>query len=200
MCHKNTSTVDIADSICQQCHNHHFLWWETGIQYISCESINGGSVMWRVHHSSISIIRIITPILFVSIIVIVFSIKSVVPRISQANAAIHNHNFIGIWYNHGGKLTIQQDGHAHFVSRVYRWCIDEPPPCDTMDGNTITPGIQKDIVFNREQGNTLYGTIISSTDHTNDKTITATLVPNDMLNLNGETLCGSKAPPGHCGA
>ena len=160
--------------------------------------------MWRDRRPSSSNIRIITPVVFIAIIATIFYITTIAPRISQASApqfTMHNHNFSGSWYNHGGVLTINQDGHAHFVSRVYRWCVDGPAPCDTIDGDTIIPGIREDIVFTREQGNALYGTVISSTDHTNGKAITATLgAANDILNLNGQPLCGPKAPLGYCGA
>ena len=159
--------------------------------------------MWGDRRPSTSNIRIITPIAFIAIIVTVFYITTIAPHISQASTlqfTIHNHNFSGSWYNHGGVLTIKQDGHAHFVSRVYRWCVDGPAPCDTIDGDTFIPGIQEYFVFSREQDDTLYGTVISSTDHTNGKTITATLGTNDILNLNGQPLCGPKAPVGYCGA
>jgi hypothetical protein len=142
------------------------------------------------------------PLLFVAIIAIVLYVTSIIPRILQANAPtfrLHNRNFIGTWYNHADVLTIQQDGHAHFTGRVYRWCIEGPPPCDKIEENTIIPGIQKEIVFSREQGDTLYGTITSSTDYTNEQNITARLGPNDTLNLNGQSFCGPKAPVGTCG-
>src|SRR5262249_36780920 len=139
---------------------------------------------------------------FVAITAVVFYLTTINPRFSQANSpqlSVHNRNLIGTWYSHGDVLTIKQDGHAHFAGRVYLWCTEGPPPCDKLEGNTIIPGIQKDIVFNREQGNTLYGTITASTDHTNGQTIAATLGSNDTLNFNGESLCGPKAPLGHCG-
>jgi hypothetical protein len=156
----------------------------------------------RDQHSSIKIIRIITPLLFTVIIAVVFYMTSIVPRILQANApafSLHNRNFIGTWYTHADVLTIRQDGHAHFTGRAYRWCIEGPPPCDKLEGNTIIPGLQKEIVFSREQGDTLYGTITSSTDHTNGQSITARLGPNDTLNLNGQSFCGPQAPLGTCG-
>jgi hypothetical protein len=159
--------------------------------------------MWRDRRPSLTNIRMITPILFITIVAAVFYITTIAPRISQASTqqfTLHNHYFSGSWYNHGGVLTIKQDGHAHFVSRVYRWCVDGPAPCDTIDGDTIIPGIQENIVFTREQNNTLYGTVTSSTDHTNGKMMTATLGSNDTLNLNGEALCGPKAPTSYCGA
>jgi hypothetical protein len=156
----------------------------------------------RNQHSSINIIRIIAPLLFVIVIATIFYVTNIVPRILQANAptfSLQNHNFIGTWYNHADVLTIQRDGHAHFTGRVYRWCIEEPPPCDKIEGNMIIPGIQKEIIISREQGDTLYGTIISSTDHTNGQSITARLGINDTLDLNGQSFCGPKAPVGTCG-
>ena len=156
----------------------------------------------RDRHSSTKIIRILIPVLFVTIIALVFSVTSIATHILQINAppfSLHNRNFIGTWYNHGDALTIQQDGHAHFTGRVYRWCTEGPPPCDSIEGNTIAPGIQKEIVFNREQNNTLYGTIASSTDHTNGQSITVKIRPDDTLDLNGQTFCGPHAPLGSCG-
>jgi hypothetical protein len=112
---------------------------------------------------------------------------------------LHNRNFIGTWYSHGDVLTIKQDGHAHFVGRVYRWCTEGPAPCDTLEGDKITPGIQKEIIFSREQDNTLYGTITSSTDHSDGQTVSARIGANDTLDFNGESLCGPHAPVGTCG-
>ena len=157
----------------------------------------------REHYSSINNIRIIISVLLVAIIVVVFfSMTSIAPHILQTSTSpfrLHNRNFIGTWYSHGDVLTIKQDGHAHFVGRVYRWCTEGPPPCDKMEENTIIPGIQKEIVFNREQDDTLYGTITASTDHTEGQAITATIGSNDTLNFNGKPLCGPKAPLGYCG-
>ena len=156
----------------------------------------------RDHHSSIKIIRIIAPVLFVAITVVVFYVTNIAPHILQTNTppfSLHNRNFIGTWYSHGDVLTIKQDGHAHFTGRVYRWCTEGPAPCDTIEGNTISPGIQKDIVFNREQNNTLYGTITSSTDRSNGQSVIARIGSNDTLDFNGEALCGPHAPLGTCG-
>lgn len=156
----------------------------------------------RDHHSSIQIIRISTLVLFVATITVVFYATCIAPHILQANIPpfrVHNHNFIGTWHSHADVLTIQQDGRALFDGRVYRWCTEGPPPCDKLEGDKIIPGIHKELVFNREQDKTLYGTIISSTDHTNGQTITARLSANDTLDLNGESLCGPKAPVGTCG-
>ena len=156
----------------------------------------------RAYHSSIKIIHILTPVLFVTITAAVFYVTSIAPHILQINVppfSLHNRNFIGTWYSHGDVLTIRQDGHAHFTGRVYRWCTEGPAPCDTIKGNTISPGIQKDIVFNREQNNTLYGTITASTDHSNGQTVTVRIGSNDTLDFNGVTLCGPNAPLGTCG-
>ena len=159
--------------------------------------------MWRDHHSSISMVRVIIPVLLITLLVVILYVINIAPHILQANNPpfkLHNRNFIGTWHSHANVLIIKQDGHAHFVGRVYRWCTEGPPPCDKMEGDIITPGIQKEIVFNHEQNNALSGTIISSTDHTDGQAVTATLGSNDTLDLNGARLCGPKAPIGTCGA
>jgi hypothetical protein len=68
-----------------------------------------------------------------------------------------------------------------------------------MEDDKIIPGIQKEIVFKREQDGTLYGTITASTDHTDGQSITASIGANDTLNFNGKPLCGPNAPLGYCG-
>lgn len=156
----------------------------------------------RDHRSPIKIIIISASVLFVAIAAVVFYVTGIAPHILQTNTplfSLHNRSFIGTWYSHGDVLTIKQDGHAHFTGRVYRWCTEGPAPCDTIEGNTISPGIQKEIVFNREQDNTLHGTITSSTDHTDGQTVTARIGSNDTLDFNGESLCGPQAPLGYCG-
>jgi hypothetical protein len=157
----------------------------------------------RDHHpSSINIIRITILFLFVSTLIIAFYVIIIAPRILQTNASplrLHNRNFVGTWYSHANVLTIKEDGHAHFAGRVYHWCTEGPAPCDKVEGNIIIPGIQKEIVFNREQDNTLYGTITSSTDHTDGQAVVVRIGSNDTLDFNGELLCGPKAPLGYCG-
>src|SRR5215469_18918070 len=116
----------------------------------------------RDHHSSNKIVHIITLVLFVTIVAVTLYVTGIAPHIWHTNASpfsLHNRKFVGTWYSHGDVLTIKQDGHAHFTGRVYRWCTEGPAPCDTIEGNTITPGIQREIVFEREQDDTLYGTI-----------------------------------------
>ena len=156
----------------------------------------------RGYHSDNKMTRVIISILFIALVAVVFSVNGVAVHMLSAKTqsfSVQNRHFIGTWYSHGDVLTIKQDGQAHFTGRVYRWCTEGPAPCDTMDGNTIIPGIQRAIVFEREQGNTLYGRVTSSTDHTEGHTVTASIKGNDMLDFNGEVLCGPNAPLGTCG-
>ena len=153
----------------------------------------------------ISIVRIVTPVILMAAAAVALCIASLHPNLLQADLTpftIQNHNFVGNWYAHSSALTIQSDGKAYLEGRTHHWCADQPtPPCDTIDdNNTIIPGIKEDIVFDREEDNTLYGTITTSTDNTNGKPITIKWGPNDTLNVNGRTMCGPKSPVGYCGA
>lgn len=87
--------------------------------------------------------------------------------------------------------------------RTYRTCGQEPPPCDTFSGNTITDG---DIATGRltsVSGEVAIGQVIHSTDQTDTPAgrITMTLNPaTDTLSARNVSFCGPDAPAGNCGA
>jgi hypothetical protein len=60
-------------------------------------------------------------------------------------------DFVGTWHHHGYSLTIYPDGSAMAVWRTY-------------DGDMPdAPGGQATLQFNRVEGRTLYGTVLSTT-------------------------------------
>lgn len=115
--------------------------------------------------------------------------------------------FVGTWYSHGAALVLQPDGHAMYNARVYTWCgPDVPKPCDLMQGNLIISGIQMEILFSRVEGNTAYGTIITSTVDHKDTAVRLTINNNQTAQFfedssnNPHVLCNLHAPVGLCGA
>jgi hypothetical protein len=110
--------------------------------------------------------------------------------------------FVGQWYAHWGALTVNPDGHAKLIARTYQWCgPDVSPPCDSLQGNTIVPGINEEMEFTSVAGSTAHGKIVSSTAKKTGQPVTLSINSNDTVELSGQgELCGPKSPSGTCGA
>jgi len=48
--------------------------------------------------------------------------------------------FAGTWYRHGVGARVAESGDIEASYRTYRWCTDEPPPCDRLNGSEIVSG------------------------------------------------------------
>jgi len=115
-------------------------------------------------------------------------------------------SFVGAWHAHAASLTFASNGHAQYLARTYQWCgPGVSPPCDSIQGNLIVPGINEQILFIRTSGSSAYGTVLSSTAGDTGQPITLTLRPNNTVMLSDNTiqsdvLCGPRSPVGYCGA
>lgn len=110
--------------------------------------------------------------------------------------------FVGQWYAHGGAFTVKFDGDAQLVARTYQWCGPGVSSlCDSMQGNTIVPGINERMQFTSVAGSTASGKILASTGKNIGAAVTMTTGRDDTLILSGlGTLCGPRSTPGLCGA
>lgn len=115
-------------------------------------------------------------------------------------------SFVGAWRSHSASLTFASDGHARYLARTYQWCgPGVSPPCDSIQGNLIVPGINEQLLFTRTSGSTAYGTVLSSTAGDAGQPITLVLLQHGTVMLSdntiqSDTLCGPQSPPGYCGA
>ncbi len=110
--------------------------------------------------------------------------------------------FIGQWYAHWGVFTVKSNGDAQLVARTYQWCgPGVSPPCDSMQGNTIVPGIKEQMRFTSVAGSTASGKVLTSTGNNTGAAVTMTTGNDDTLTLAGQgVLCGPRSAPGLCGA
>ena len=72
--------------------------------------------------------------------------------------------FAGQWSAHSTSLSIDRTGHGTLTWRIYRTCGEDPPPCDTMSGDLITPGGKATLVVTAQGPGSARGRILSSTD------------------------------------
>jgi serine/threonine-protein kinase len=103
------------------------------------------------------------------------------------------------WGRHGFGLTIDANGQGSAIWRVYKWCSDDPtPPCDAVVENQIISGGSATLAFDRVDGATAFGRVLSSNDESMfplDSEVLLTLLPYDMATLRHglvyeTTLCG----------
>lgn len=111
--------------------------------------------------------------------------------------------FAGHWSGHDSYLDVRSDGGFTLGARTFRVCGQDPPPCDTWSGNTITDG---DIATGRLTsltGEIATGEVTRTTDPADSPAgkITMTLDPaTDTLSASNVSFCGPSAPSGTCGA
>ncbi len=130
---------------------------------------------------------------------------SVPPRLASGPAGV----FTGDWYSHGRGLVIDGSGAGILEWRVYRWCSEEPPPCDIAIGHEIIDGGHATFVLRATSGASGSGEVLASTEPEAFPVgpLTARYDPNaDQLHLSGPLfenfpLCSSGAEAsGTCGA
>jgi hypothetical protein len=74
-------------------------------------------------------------------------------------------DFVAGWTRHGFGLGVDGDGRGEASWRVYSWCrVDPTPPCDGEIGNQIVDGGRAKLVFFRVDGQSAFGTVVSSSD------------------------------------
>jgi hypothetical protein len=122
--------------------------------------------------------------------------------------------FVGTWKGHGRSLVVDADGNGKVVARTYQKCGDPgvSGPCDTFDGNEITPGAVTQIKITAVQEAV---DVVIADFTVQESTLavppnsTGTLTWNPVrdalqIAINGKQddgyYCGPKAAPGYCGA
>jgi serine/threonine protein kinase len=119
---------------------------------------------------------------------------------SSSAAATSFALFVGGWGAHGGGFTIQPDGTFSVLMRTYRWCTDNPPPCDSISNNVITGGDSASGYLISSSGDVATGVVRATSDPVDSPAgpITFTLDPStDVLSVSGEgNFCGPRAAPG----
>lgn len=111
--------------------------------------------------------------------------------------------FAGQWIGHGSFLVVHSDGRFTMEMRTYRTCGQDPPPCDTFSGNTITSGDVATGQLTSASGEVATGEVAHTTDPTDTPAgpIRMTLDPaTDTISANNISFCGANAPSGNCGA
>ena len=102
------------------------------------------------------------------------------------------------WRHQGLELDVKGNGHASATWRSYKWCSDDPaPPCDSMVEDRIIPGGSATFLFERKDGSTAIGRVVSSNDErvfARGPEVRLTVLPYDMATLThlgyDTTLCG----------
>jgi hypothetical protein len=88
--------------------------------------------------------------------------------------------------------------------RTYRWCSDNPPPCDSISNNVITGGDIASGYLISSSGDVASGVVKATSDPVDTPAgpITLILDPStDVISVSGEgSFCGPRAAPGTCGA
>ena len=111
--------------------------------------------------------------------------------------------FAGAWSGHGGGLIIQPDGRFTLSNRTYRWCSQDPPPCDALSGNNIINGDVQTGRLTSISGEAATGQVTHTTDPVDGPTgpITMTLdSATDTISAANVSYCGPNAPAATCGA
>lgn len=94
-------------------------------------------------------------------------------------------SFVGTWLRHGLVVEINADGSGAASWRVYSFCSDGPPPCDSIVDNEIMDGGHASLRLQSVTGASASGTLANSSDPQNfpNGPITITLRPYDMATL-----------------
>jgi hypothetical protein len=118
--------------------------------------------------------------------------------------------FAGDWHAHGSSVQIDEWGFGSISWRVYVWCDQHPPPCDTRLGGRIFDGGEATIVLSSVGSHTASGRIVASSvpDAFPVGPLSARLdTAEGLLYLSPQSssslrfvVCGPQAAPGACGA
>jgi hypothetical protein len=126
------------------------------------------------------------------------------PTVSRSRSASPTFTaFVGQWDGHGSYLDIHSNGSFTMSARTYRICGQDPPPCDTFSGNTITDGDVATGQLTSVSGEVATGEVTHTTDSADSPAgpITMTLDPaTDTISAHNVSFCGPSAPAGNCGA
>ena len=116
-------------------------------------------------------------------------------------------SFSGTWGRHGFGINMTAQGEGSASWRIYSWCGQSPPPCDSMQGNNIISGGQGTIVLTTASAGVARGNVTYSTDGTTLPVgpIMLNLAAGDELLVTPRvgqtiTLCGPHADPSCYGA
>ena len=121
-----------------------------------------------------------------------------VARVGRVTAAMIRGAFAEDWRHHGLELSVEANGRPARPGGSYKWCSDDPaPPCDAMVEDRIVSGGSATLSFEREDGSTAIGRVVSSNDErvfARGPEVRLTLLPYDMATLThlgyDTTLCG----------
>lgn len=111
---------------------------------------------------------------------------AVMPLAASAHAEPPLQPFAGDWDRHGFGLTVADDGSSHAAWRIYVWCDQGPPPCDSIEnGNYLRSGGQADIAFSNVTDQDAEGEVLNTTDPSGLDVgpVTLSLMPYDMASL-----------------
>lgn len=116
--------------------------------------------------------------------------------------------FAGSWQAHIAFLTVDGSGAGILQWRVYRWCSEEPPPCDISIDSEIIVGGYATLVLDATSETSGSGEVLATTvpEEFPVGPLTARYdAAADLLYLSGSLfenrpLCGPRAEAGACGA
>lgn len=115
--------------------------------------------------------------------------------------------FAKSWGSHGMSMILSADGKGSATWRTYEWCSSSPPPCDSIQGNTVVDGGQAAFVLADGSSGVAHGTVTYTTDPSTlpEGPLTVSLAAGDELLVSTPTgphitLCGAQAQAGSCGA
>lgn len=113
---------------------------------------------------------------------------------------------VGEWSAHTLGLTVDSRGTGRMSWRTYRTCGEDPPPCDTFEGNTIRVGGQATIRLTTTGPTTASGRVVTSSDPADLPLGPVRLrfdpngdVIHSRLSLGRPVLCGPHAAVTRCG-
>ncbi len=125
------------------------------------------------------------------------------PIAPESSGPLSFATFAGIWSRHSGKLVIRDNGQFTISLRTYRWCSQNPPPCDSISGIAIRDGDYASGHLSSVSGKSATGQVTQTTDQadTPKGRILITLnTQTDIVFANNVNFCGPSSPVTACGA
>ncbi|MGD0375231.1 MAG: hypothetical protein ABSB01_11700 [Streptosporangiaceae bacterium] len=111
--------------------------------------------------------------------------------------------FAGTWRRHSGNLVIRDNGQFTISLRTYRWCSQNPPPCDSISGNVIRDGDNASGQLSSVSGKSATGQVARTTDQADTpkgRIIITLHTQTDIVYANNVNYCGPSSPVTACGA
>lgn len=84
------------------------------------------------------------------------------PKDSKSTGAIRP--FSGSWYSHSINLEVDRSGNATMAWRIGLLCSEAPPPCDRLEGDTLTIGGEARLTISEVEGQVARGRVFETTD------------------------------------